>query len=239
MAPWKEGGSQPHTFTSRSPHRGKKTGRGVKGAQRTWTLTVSPPSRRWHNGWAHPPCRVDGGRTRWLAKGLHGVQRFSAQVSRPRKKQGTMPVRGAHAAFRGPCPPVGRAPAAGAPCGSRGSLRASPADASPLHNGPTLSLRAVCPQTQSSLLPDAKAPAAAPEPGTALTAAGQTRFPEVTGQRGWWGIGHTGTATSPTLPTLGLQWEGPENQEEESRRNKKGKTGDVEGGHVEKEKDGP
>lgn len=41
MAPCKEGGSQPHTFTSRSPHRGKKTGRGVKGAQRTWTLTVT------------------------------------------------------------------------------------------------------------------------------------------------------------------------------------------------------
>lgn len=150
-----------------------------------------------------------------------------------------MPVQGAHAAFRGPRPPVGRAPAAGAACGSRGSPGASPADASPLHNGPTLSLRAVCPQTQSSLLPDAKAPAAAPEPGTALTAAGQAWFPEVTGQRGWWGMGHMGTATSPTLPTLGLQWEGPENKDEESRRNKKGKTGDVEGGHVEKEKDGP
>ena len=64
-----------------------------------------------------------------------------------------------------------------------------------------LSLRAGCPQTQSSLPPDAKAPAAAPEPGTVLTAAGEAQFPEAVGQRGWWGTGHIGTAGSPTLPT--------------------------------------
>lgn len=45
-----------------------------------------------------------------------------------------------------------------------------------------LSLWASCPQTQSSLPPDAKAPAAAPEPGTALAAAGEARFPEAVGQ---------------------------------------------------------
>lgn len=51
-----------------------------------------------------------------------------------------------------------------------------------------LSLRAGCPQTQSSLPPDAKAPAAAPEPGTALAAAGKARFPEAVGQQ--WLVGH-------------------------------------------------
>lgn len=56
---------------------------------------------------------------------------------------------------------------------------------SPAHTAPLLlSIWAGCPQTLSSLPPDAKAPAAAPEPGTTLAAAGKAWFPEVTGQQG-------------------------------------------------------
>lgn len=51
--------------------------------------------------------------------------------------------------------------------------------AGPLPRTPVcFSLWASCPQTLPSLPPDAKAPAAAPTPGTALTAAGKAWCPE-------------------------------------------------------------
>lgn len=83
-----------------------------------------------------------------------------------------------------------------------GSWSADSADPLPSTHSLLLSLWAGCPQPLSSLPPDAKAPAAAPEPGTALAAAGKARFPEATGQQGWWGPGQHRDSLNPFLCLL-------------------------------------
>lgn len=55
-------------------------------------------------------------------------------------------------------------------------------------------------------------------------------------------MGSVRTVGNTALPTLGLQGGGPENKEEGSGRNKKrevGENGSAEGGHPEREEDGP
>ena len=187
---------------------------------------ASPPSKWWHT---HSACPLTGwtGVTSRPVKGLHGVQRLSAQAPGPGRSRAR--CRGAHETLGRHLPSCGPGPGHRRRRGCRGSPGASPADASSLHNSPTLSLRAGCPQAQSSLPPDAKAPAAAPEPGTALTAAGKARFPEATGQRGWWGPRSHRDSGKPALLTLGLQRGGPGNKEESSgdKKGKVGKNGDA------------
>lgn len=187
---------------------------------------ASPPSKWWHTRSACPLA----GWTRGNKPAGQGPSWSAEALSTgpwPRKKQG--PVPGAHETLGRHLPSCGPGPGHRRRRGCRGSPGASPADASSLHNSPTLSLRAGCPQAQSSLPPDAKAPAAAPEPGTALTAAGKARFPEATGQRGWWGPRSHRDSGKPALLTLGLQRGGPGNEEESSgdKKGKVGKNGDA------------
>lgn len=123
------------------------------------------------------------------------------------------------------CASVSQATEASTTCKSGGNPGALSANAPPRRTTALLlSLWADCPQAPSSLPPDAKAPAAAPEPGTALTAAGKARFPEATGQQGWWGHKHPRDSWNPALPTFRLQREGPESQGE-SGRDRKGTWG--------------
>lgn len=66
--------------------------------------------------------------------------------------------------------------------------------------------------------------------------------PEARGSEAGGGMGSVRTVGNPALPTLGLQWGGPENKEEGSGRDKKreaGENGSAEGGHPEREEDGP
>lgn len=80
---------------------------------------------------------------------------------------------------------LGASPAAGATFGSReGGLWVDTLQ-TPSHSPASLPLGRLprlCPTAS-----DAKAPAAAPEPGTAFTAAGEAQLLEAKGQLSWWG----------------------------------------------------
>lgn len=160
----------------------------------------------------------------WAGVGMAGLRPSwstgsSTQATRPRKEQRTMP--GARTDLGGHLRPCEPSHSSSTTCGSGRDPGALSADAPPRHTTvPLLSLRAQCPETPSSLPPDAKAPAAAPEPGTALAAAGKARFPEATGPWSWWGQEQHGDSRSPALPTSGLQREGPGNKGEPGRDGK-------------------
>lgn len=225
MAQWREAGIPALHLHKPEPTQREENGPRSQGSTEDLDSLLLPAS----GSTPARPAPSQGGRgvTSRLVKGLHGVQRLSAQAPGPGRSRAR--CRGAHETLGRHLPSCGPGPGHRRRRGCRGSPGASPADASSLHNSPTLSLRAGCPQAQSSLPPDAKAPAAAPEPGTALTAAGKARFPEATGQRGWWGPRSHRDSGKPALLTLGLQRGGPGNEEESSgdKKGKVGKNGDA------------
>ena len=157
-------------------HRGKKTGHGVKGAQRTWTLTAT----RFSSQLGPPISQVRMGVSKTAGGGPPWRAGFLSTGPQAQEEAG-------HSALRRHLPAVCQAPSSARHV-EAGALWVRLLQMSLPCTTALLSLRAGCPQTQSSLPPDAKAPAAAPEPGTALAAAGEAWFPEAVEQQ--WLVGH-------------------------------------------------